>query len=620
MRSRTAGSRFTVPAIPLVIGSSRPPPQLHTPASVAIGRRWPAPRPPPPPLAVYPKLPGLRPLLNTPDREPNISLEMAELYDTRRYLTRFEVHRTPNLFTDVLVIGSGVAGLRAAIEAARYGSVLLITKARLDDSNTAYAQGGIAVVTTAEDSFEKHIEDTLKVGCGLCDRQAVERIVREGPERIRQLIDWGAIFDRRGKELHRGLEAGHSAARIVHAMGDATGREVSNTLIRVARGQERLRIFEECFAIDLLTAEGRCCGVTTYHRHFGHQIFWAKQVILASGGCGRLYRETTNPEIATGDGHAMAFRAGVPLRDMEMMQFHPTTLYVAGASRALISEAVRGEGAHLVDRDGRRFMPDYHPSAELAPRDVVSRSILAEMARKNATCMYLDAKPIGAEKFRKRFPSITRLCEEFDIDVSRDLIPIRPAAHYMIGGVVVDAEARSSMPGLFVCGEAASSGVHGANRLASNSLLEGLVFGAAAGRNAGELAAADPNPAQPRNVVSDINPSSRTMLDVADVRNSLHSMMWRNVGIERFGPRLTETAEIIAFWGRYVMDKLFDNPESWEIQNMLTVARLMTLSAEQRQESRGVHARTDFPEPSTAMNDKHVVVRRGDGTLEISSV
>ncbi|HON67550.1 MAG TPA: FAD-binding protein, partial [Phycisphaerae bacterium] len=320
-------------------------------------------------------------------------------------MTRFDVRRIPNLFTDFLVVGSGVAGLRAAIETAKHGPTLLITKSRIDDSNTAKAQGGIAVVMAASDKFESHIQDTLTVGCGLCDRAAVERIVREGPRRIEELIEWGALFDRRKKQLLLGLEGGHSAPRIVHAMGDATGREVANTLIRVARGTEQLRIFEECFAIDLLVVDGRCCGVSTYHRHFGHQIFWAKQTILASGGCGQVYRETTNPEVATGDGHAMAFRAGLPLRDMEMVQFHPTTLYIAGAARSLISEAVRGEGAHLVDRTGRRFMPEYHPAAELAPRDVVSRAILTEMARQDATCMYLSVAHLNIEKFRKRFPS-----------------------------------------------------------------------------------------------------------------------------------------------------------------------------------------------------------------------
>ena len=542
---------------------------------------------------------------------------MTDLYDTRRYLTRFAVQRLPSLFTDILVIGSGVAGLRAAIEAARHGSVLLITKGRVDDSNTAWAQGGIAAVMGAEDATEAHIDDTLRVGCGLCDRAAVERIVREGPGRVRELIEWGAIFDRRGQDLLLGLEGGHSAPRIVHALGDATGREVSDALVRVARVTNGLRIFEDCFAIDLLTAEGRCVGVTTYHRHFGHQVFWAREVILASGGGGQIYRETTNPDIATADGQAMAWRAGLALRDMEMFQFHPTTLYVAGATRALISEAVRGEGAHLVDKTGRRFMPEYHASAELAPRDVVSRAILAEMARQGATCMYLDVRHIGAERFRKRFPGITRLCEEFDIDVGSQYIPVRPAAHYMIGGVVADEETRTSLPGLWACGEVASSGVHGANRLASNSLLEGLVFGAVAGQNAGQAAASRTGEPKPVPLTSEIEPSHRTMLDVGDVRNAMRSLMWRNLGIERTAARLLETAEIIGFWGRYVMDKLFDDRGGWETQNMLTVARLMTASAFAREESRGVHARADFPETNPALEDKHVLVQRRDERMDL---
>ena len=534
---------------------------------------------------------------------------MSNLYDARRYLTRFDVQRLPSLFTDVLVIGSGVAGLRAAIEAARYGSVLLITKGRVDESNTAWAQGGVAVVMSPEDSFETHVADTLTVGCGLCDPAAVNRIVREGPERVRELIDWGGIFDRRGEQLLLGLEGGHSAPRIVHALGDATGREIVNTLIRVARVTERLRIFEDCFAIDLVDVGGRCCGAVTYHRHFGHQIFWAGHTILATGGCGQVYRETTNPEVATGDGHALAYRAGVPLRDMEMVQFHPTTLYVAGATRALISEAVRGEGAYLVDRQGRRFMPEYHPDAELAPRDVVSRAILKEMAVQGATCMYLDVRHLNTEKFRKRFPMISRLCEEFDIDIATQCIPVRPAAHYMIGGVVVDEMTRTSMPGLLACGEAASSGVHGANRLASNSLLEGLVFGAIAGRVAGEAAASEPVTA-PGRVRSDIEDSVRTALDIADVRNSLRSLMWRNVGIERCGARLTETAEIINFWGRYVMDKLFDDRAGWETQNMLTLAYLITQASLRREESRGVHYRSDFPDTNPDLTGRHLILQR----------
>jgi L-aspartate oxidase len=539
---------------------------------------------------------------------------MTELYETRRYLTQFDVHRIPNLFTDVLVIGSGVAGLRAAIEASRHASVLLITKQRIDDSSTAWAQGGIAAVMSGGDSLEDHIDDTLKVGCGLCDRPAVERMIREGPDRIRELAEWGALFDRRGENLLLGLEGGHSSPRIVHALGDATGREVSDTLIRVARGSGRLRIFEDCFAIDLIEIEGRCHGVTTFHRHFGHQMFWARQTILASGGCGRLYRETTNPDVATGDGHAMAYRAGVPLRDMEMVQFHPTTLYIAGASRALISEAVRGEGGRLVDRAGRRFMTDYHPDGELAPRDVVSRAIITEMTRTRTPYVHLDVSHLDQDKFRKRFPTISRLCEEFDIDTATQPIPVRPAAHYMVGGAVVDQDARTPLPGLLACGEAASTGVHGANRLASNSLLEGLVFGAVAGRLAGEEAARNQVSMQPERVQSDIMASQRTMLDLADVRNSLRSLMWRNVGIERHGDRLAETLDIIGFWGRYVMDKLFEDQGGWETQNMLTVGALIAQAALQRQESRGVHFRSDYPDLDPQQDDRHVVVERTAGT------
>jgi len=544
---------------------------------------------------------------------------MTELYDTRRYLTQFDVRRIPNLFTDVLVIGSGVAGLRAAIEAAKFASVLVVTKGRVEESNTARAQGGVATVMSPDDSFDSHIEDTLRVGCGLCDRAAVERIVREGPQRIRELIEWGALFDRRQNSISLGLEGGHSAPRIVHAMGDATGQEIANTLIRVTRGTEQIRIFEDCFVIDLVEIDGRCRGVTTYHRHFGHQIFWAKQVILASGGTGQVYRESTNPSIATGDGHAMAYRAGVPLRDMEMVQFHPTTLYVAGASRALISEAVRGEGAYLVDRDGRRFMEAYHPDKELAPRDVVSRATLSEMARQDLTCVYLDVRHLNADKFHKRFPTICRLCEEFDIDVSKDRIPVRPAAHYMIGGVVVDPDTRTPMPGLLACGESASSGVHGANRLASNSLLEGLVFGRVAGMVAGQEAAGGNSGTQAKLIRGELEQSQRTALDLADVLNSLRSVMWRNVGIERTGARLAETEEIIQFWGRYVMDKLFDDQLGWETQNLLTVARLMTSSALAREESRGVHFRTDHPDMVPKWDGKHIYARRSSAGLELES-
>ncbi len=545
---------------------------------------------------------------------------MTELYDTRRYLTKFDTRRMPNLFTDVLVIGSGVAGLRAGIEAAQDAGTLLVTKGRIEESSTTWAQGGVAVVTAPQDSYEQHVEDTLRVGCGLCDRAAVERTVREGPERIEELRHWGAIFDRKGDELLLGLEGGHSAPRIIHALGDSTGREISNTLIRTARDTDQLRVFEECFVVDLVEIDGRCVGATTYHRHFGHQMFWAKRTILATGGCGQIYRETTNPHVATGDGHAMAFRAGVPLRDMEMVQFHPTTLYIAGASRALISEAVRGEGAQLVDRSGRRFMEDYHADMELAPRDVVSRAILAEMAKQEAAHVYLDVRHLNVEKFRKRFPMINRLCEEFDIDVSREPIPVRPAAHYMIGGLVVDEDTRTPMSGLLACGEAASTGVHGANRLASNSLLEGLVFGAVAGRLAAEESHSEKDPVPSLHLQYDFERTTRTTLDLTDVRNSLRSIMWRNVGIERQGQRLAETIDIIEFWGRYVMDKLFDDQRGWETQNLLSVARLIAMAAAERAESRGVHYRSDHQATDHGMDGRHLALTRAPERVQVETV
>lgn len=539
---------------------------------------------------------------------------MNELYDTRRYLTVFDAHRVPNLFTDVLVLGSGVAGLRAAIEAAAHADVIVVTKDRVEESNTTYAQGGIAVSLAALEGGAAHLEDTLRVGCGLGDRAATELIVRESEACLEALSAFGAVFDTTDGQLALGQEGGHSRPRVVHARGDATGREVTRALVAKARSAERLRFFDRCFAIDLLTLDNECLGAITFHEKHGHQLIWARQTILASGGCGRLYRETTNPAVATGDGHAMAWRAGATLADMEMMQFHPTTLYVAGASRALISEAVRGEGAKLVDRNGERFMLRYHADAELAPRDIVSRAILAEMVETGATCAYLDARHMPGDAFRKRFPGITELCRQFDIDVTRDLIPVRPSAHYMIGGVVTDLDARTSVDRLFACGEAASTGVHGANRLASNSLLEGMVFGRIAGATAAD-AVGRAEPPQARNAVSAIAPSARTELDLADVRNSLRSVAWRNIGIERCGERLTETIDILSFWGRYVMDKVFDDRFGWEMQNMLTVARLAATAANLRTESRGVHYRSDFPDLDDAHWRCRLALRRADDGL-----
>lgn len=347
-------------------------------------------------------------------------------------------------------------------------------------------------------------------------------------------------------------------------------------------------------------------GAVTFNPKYGHQLIWAKRTILASGGYSRLYRETTNPPGITGDGLAAAFRAGAVVADMEMVQFHPTTLYVAGSSRALISEAVRGEGAHLVDKSGRRFMPDYHADAELAPRDVVSRAIVDHLSKTRGTSAFLDVRHIDADQFAKRFPTICQRCAEFGINPATDLIPVRPAAHFSIGGVVTDLDARTNIDGLYCCGEASCTGLHGANRLASNSLLEGLVMGDRAGALAGVEAAEEGGPVQPRPVSNEKPLSPTTLLDLQDVRNSLRSLLWRNAGILRDGDRLAETVEIIDFWSRFVLDKTFDDPHGWEIQNMLTLSRMVADSAGLRRESRGVHERIDCSERESDRFAKHL--------------
>lgn len=542
---------------------------------------------------------------------------MFEPLVQRRYLIPFRAARLPQRVTDVLVIGGGVAGLRAAIAAAQAGAeVLLLTKDTVEQSNTWYAQGGIAAVLQPLDSVESHIRDTEIVGVGLCDEHAVRVTVEEGPKRVLELLGWGAHFDKQAGGAHDlafGLEGGHSFARIVHAYGDATGKELAQTLINKVRSFETIRISENSFAIDLITEPpakgslpgstgGRCVGVLALIDD-QVEVIWARRTILASGGAGQLYRESTNPKIATADGHAMAYRAGAVVADMEMIQFHPTTLYVAGSSRALITEAVRGEGAYLLDKNGHRFMADYHPQGELAPRDVVSRAIVAQIRKTNFTHVFLDARHLDAEKFRARFPQLAELCSQFEIDTSKDLIPIHPATHYMIGGVDADDMGRTSLVGLYAIGEASCSGLHGANRLASNSLLEGLVFGTRAGTDAAEQAKRE-EIKFPQNLEYKIPTSDKTELDITDVRNSLRSIMWRNVGIERTGERLTETREIIAFWSRYVMDKSFVVDElgpagaiaGWELQNMLTACFLITTAAYTRTESRGAHYRLDHPD------------------------
>jgi L-aspartate oxidase len=526
---------------------------------------------------------------------------MDSVFLNRRYLLSFESRRLPHIFTDVFVIGAGAAGLRAAIEAAAHAEVIVATKSRLADSNSYYAQGGLAAVTAgADDSAESHIQDTLATGCGLCDKEVVRHVVSQAATAIDEMRQWGVRFDLDDGELALGREGGHSANRIVHADGDATGKALTDALVERARALPNIKVWEQCFVLDLLTdppAGGKgaqCVGALTYHPRYGLQMVRARRTIIASGGAGVLWRETSNPSVATGDGVAMCFRAGVTLADLEMMQFHPTTLYVAGATRSLVSEAVRGEGAYLLDRTGHRFMPDYHPMAELAPRDVVSRAILTQMVKTGSTHVLIDVRRLGGEFFAQRFPSIDGKCRSFGIDPGKDLIPVHPAAHYMIGGAQTDLDGRTSLAGLLACGEAAATGLHGANRLASNSLTESLVLGKRCGQAA---IAAEPGVAElSAKMIDWTNPASqRTELDLEDIRNSLRSLMWRNVGVARRGDRLNETCEIVNFWGQYVLDKEFQDPSGWEVQNMLTSSYLVAQCALRRTESRGVHFREDFP-------------------------
>lgn len=521
---------------------------------------------------------------------------MHPVFDERRYLIPFRTALLPHIFTDVLVIGTGVAGHRAAIAASKHGDVIIAAKGQIKDSNTYYAQGGVAAVTEKNDSFESHVKDTLVAGADLCDPPVVKQVVELASKRIAELQQWGINFDKEGSDLARGREGGHSAHRILHCDGDSTGKELAQTLDRTVKSQENIRIFDNCFVLDLITTDSgtpRCLGAVTHHPKYGLQIIWAKATILASGGAGQIYRESTNPRVSTGDGMAMAYRAGVQLQDMAFMQFHPTTLYIAGAARSLITEAVRGEGAYLIDCHGERFMLGTHEMAELAPRDIVSRAILSQMAKTNHTHVFLDCRHLGAERFAKRFPGIHKLLGKFGIDPAKKPIPIHPSAHYMVGGIRTDTQGRTSLHGLYACGEVASTGLHGANRLASNSLLEGLVYGEICGQVCKEMF--DDAGQGPIKIISDIRLSERSELDLHDVRSSLRSVMWRHVGIEREGKRLVEVSEMFEFWGRYTLDKIFDERDGWEVQNMLLVGALMTQSARWRCESRGTHYRSDCP-------------------------
>lgn len=528
-------------------------------------------------------------------------------------------------WTDFLIIGSGIAGLRAAIELAPHGSVLIINKGRPLESTTEFAQGGIAVVFQEEDSLQSHREDTLKAGKGLCNREAVEILVKEGPLRVRELMDWGACFDQEEGRYIFAREGAHSHARILRAGGDATGTEILKTLARKVGDFSSVTRLNNHFGMDLLVDNGVCIGAVLLKESEGTLTFvGAKAVLLASGGAGQVYSRTTNPTVATGDGMAMAYRAGAYLSDMELVQFHPTALSLPGVPAFLLTEAMRGEGARLLNRKGEAFMTRYHPDAELAPRDTVARAIWEEMQKTGSDHVYLDITHHEAHYLRTRFPNIYRTCLKYGLDITRERIPVSPSAHFMIGGVQTDLHGASTLPGLFAAGEVATCGIHGANRLASNSLLEGLVMGA---RAATAMAKRD----HPRAAVSSLTAVAQDYLTQitslgtlpsqtldAD-RQHLSELMWIKVGIVRTASSLTEAIHALGGWDILQRGKPVSRKVG-EFGNLLTVAKLITKAALLREESRGVHYRADHPRESLEWQQRHITLRTPDEIGYFTSV
>ena len=512
--------------------------------------------------------------------------------------------------TDFIVVGGGIAGLRAAISLAEAGRVLVVTKQEITESNTQYAQGGIAVALSDDDEIDLHLQDTIEAGDGLVNIEAARVLVEEGPSRIQELIEWGTQFDRSGSKLTFTREAAHSRSRILHAHGDSTGREIGRALFARAQSTPQISFTEFEFTADLCLDKGRAVGVLLLASDGSQRAVHAKAILLATGGAGQAYSDTTNPSVATGDGIAVAYRGGAAISDMEFFQFHPTALSLPGAPRFLLSEALRGEGALLLNPARERFMSRYHPMAELAPRDVVARAIVQEIAASTITpaVAYLDIRHIQAEHLLERFPRIYTTCKQYGVDITTDLVPIRPAAHYLMGGIKTDLNGRSTLSGLYAAGETACTGVHGANRLASNSLLEGLVFGARAGeamRNERSSAPAESCAPISRSVNSS---------NVAEVAEHLKASMWQNAGVMRNKQGLDDLQEHIAQWKTSFPTG--PHRQIIETRNLLDVAELITRSAIFREESRGAHFRTDCPHHDDAHFRKHSIVSSGQIRFE----
>jgi L-aspartate oxidase len=546
---------------------------------------------------------------------------------TPRYLLPFDTWRLPHHLTDVLVIGTGVAGYSAALEAARRGQrVMLVAKGDPKVSNTAWAQGGVAAVlesAAAGDSPAIHAQDTLDVGQGLCNEALVREVAAEAKARIAELVKLGARFDEAGpvadggagSAAALGLEAGHSHPRVLHARGDATGAEIRDALERAVLAEERVRQWGDAFVVDLLTdGDGRCRGVLVLSR--GHlRAIWAGSVVLCTGGYAQVFRESTNVPGATGDGVAAAYRAGAALQDLEFVQFHPTTLYLAGVPRLLITEAVRGEGAYIVDDRGERFLLAEDARGELAPRDIISRIIMRHLEKPDVNGVFLELTHLDPARMEKRFPGVVRSCRQHGLDIARDRIPIRPAAHYSIGGIRTDRRGRTGIDGFFAAGEVTCTGLHGANRLASNSLLEGLVVGRQAGASAAAWASDwSPRPAGLRGAGTGAQPG---YMDVNDLRASMKAVLWREAGIERVGAHLTGALAAVEAWEGFAR-RVGDGAQArLTLLNMLCVSRLLVAAALEREESRGTHFRRDFPTRDDDKWQVRIVHHRDEGSTHV---
>ena len=529
---------------------------------------------------------------------------------------------------DYLVLGSGIAGLSFALKVAEQGSVAIVTKKNRAESNTNYAQGGIAAVTSREDSFDLHVRDTVQAGAGLCREEVVSTVVTEGPARVKELINLGMAFSQR--EMHSaegrleydlGKEGGHSKRRILHAK-DVTGREIENALLNAVGNHPNIDVFENHLAVDLVTtgrlglsSRNRVLGVYVLDVEAGDvSLFTSNATVLATGGCGKVYLYTTNPDIASGDGLAMAYRAGATIANMEFVQFHPTCLFHPKAKSFLISEAVRGEGAVLRDRDGYAFMEEAHPLKDLAPRDVVARAIDSHMKRTGTECVYLDITHRSAKFVMERFPNIYKTCLSFGIDITKEPIPVVPAAHYQCGGIRTNIDGETDIEGLFAVGEVACTGLHGANRLASNSLLEALVCAHRAALKAKELKPFEEDPELPQWQLGTAHDTDELVV-VSHNWDELRRLMWDYVGIVRTNRRLqralTRTLNLREEIREYYWDFIVTG-DLLELRNLATVAEVIIRSALKRQESRGLHYNLDFPESDLSWAQKETLIVRDE--------